>query len=324
METVSILMAVYKPNINFFIEQLKSINNQDYENLKVFIVDDSDDISWHNNIVEIVEQNLTRKTFEIFKNQENLGSNRSFELLTRISTGRYYAYCDQDDIWENNKISKLVKLIKDENALIAYSDLSIIDKSNNNIARSLKDISKRLVHHHGDKLYKIFLRRNSITGCTMLIDSKVARESLPFPEHNEYIHDHWLALFASCNGKIAYTSEPLVKYRIHANNQIGAKLLDGIEDKKKYVDIKIKNEEEKINYLLKRNIQLINNDISKEVEDYLIFVKRRKAYLCHFNFKNLIGLLKEGHKDISLIIFEFMLGVMPNRFTKYLISTVKK
>lgn len=40
---VSILLAVYKPNENWFIEQLISLNEQTYNNLELFVYDDCPD-----------------------------------------------------------------------------------------------------------------------------------------------------------------------------------------------------------------------------------------------------------------------------------------
>lgn len=40
----------------------------------------------------------------MIQNKKNIGSNKTFELLTSIADGDYIAYCDQDDIWEQPSI----------------------------------------------------------------------------------------------------------------------------------------------------------------------------------------------------------------------------
>jgi hypothetical protein len=41
-----------------------------------------------------------------------MGSNKTFERLTAFAEGKYVAYCDQDDIWEDNKIELLVNRLE--------------------------------------------------------------------------------------------------------------------------------------------------------------------------------------------------------------------
>ena len=43
MKKVNILMSIYKPNLNFLIKQLQSLNNQTYQNIEVLINDDCPD-----------------------------------------------------------------------------------------------------------------------------------------------------------------------------------------------------------------------------------------------------------------------------------------
>lgn len=47
---------------------------------------------------------------------------------------------------------------------------------------------------------------------------------LPFPKQDKinWHHDHWVALIASCGGKIVHNRQPLVKYRQHSVNVVGA------------------------------------------------------------------------------------------------------
>ncbi len=320
MEKISILLAVYNPNIPFFVEQLKSLNNQDYRNLELIIINDSPNKENENNLKDIISKHITSMPFSFFSNPENLGSNRTFEELTKKATGDYFAYCDQDDIWEAYKLSTLLIKMKEENAVIAYSDLSIIDEDGNKIANSFKDLSKRLVHNFGDNLFGFFLRRNSITGCTMLIKSSVAKQAVPFPPSDIYVHDHWLALYGSSKGKIAYVDKPLIRYRIHSNNQIGAKVFQGIDDKKDYYNKRILIEEEKVKYVQSRDFD--NN--KKEIKNYEDFITARKNFFERKKMSNIIGLIQQLPKDPVLITFEAIIGFSNGFLSKFLIKKAKK
>ena len=313
-------MAVYNPNINFFIEQIKSLNEQDYKNIELIVIDDCSNVESKNQVSELLSKNITNFPFTFISNQTNMGSNKTFEEMTRIAKGDYFAYCDQDDIWEKNKLTTLIKKIKEVNAVIAYSDLSIIDQDGNKISNSFKDVSKRLEHKFGENLFGYFLRRNSITGCTMLIKASTAVKALPFPPSDIYVHDHWLALYGSHEGEIAYVEEPLIRYRIHSNNQIGAKVLPGINDKNDYLNKRIKTEEKKVQFVKSR----FSKDNQVEINQYENFTINRKNYFEHTNLTNLIGMVNQIQRDPVLIGFEILLGMSRGFVMNKILNLAKK
>ena len=102
---VSILLAVYKPNEKWLIEQLISLNEQSYNNLELIVYDDCPE---HPVNEELFNRNITNFSFKIIRGIENKGSNIAFEELTKVGNGEYFAYCDQDDIWEKDKISVMM------------------------------------------------------------------------------------------------------------------------------------------------------------------------------------------------------------------------
>ena len=89
--SVTIAMAMYKPNITWLREQLISLNKLDYPNLNLIVWNDcpTDD-----NHEELFAELITKFPFRVIKGKENLGSNGAFEQLTRLITTEYIAYCD--------------------------------------------------------------------------------------------------------------------------------------------------------------------------------------------------------------------------------------
>lgn len=317
---VSILLATYKPNMTYFEKLLISLNEQTYPKLTLIVRDDSDDEFWFKRISNLITSTITAFEFTITRNLQNMGSNRTFEQLTLESSSRYSCYCDQDDIWEKEKIERLVEKLEEEKAVLVYSDLSIIDQDDNQTAASFTDINKRVVHRYGEGLFPILLRRNSVTGCTMLMRTDSAQAAVPFA-HEFYVHDHWLTLFASTQGKIAYVKQALVRYRIHDGNQIGATLLSGITTKKDYVDIRIQNEKRKYVYLLTRFTTL---EQMVEITLQLEWTKARLNYFAHPSIKNGRQLLAGYKFDKQLTLFELALGIAPEFLANRLISMIRK
>jgi glycosyltransferase involved in cell wall biosynthesis len=321
MQQVDILLATYKPNSVYFRKLLGSLNDQTYSSLKLIVRDDSGDEESFLKVKYDVEQYITAFDFEIYKNEENIGSNKTFEQLTIDADGQYLAYCDQDDIWEKEKISSLVDVIERENGVLCYSDLSIIDKDDNKVANSFKDIHKRLQHVAGNNLFKYFLRRNSVTGCAMLIKSKVAKDALPFFT-GYYVHDHWLALFASSVGRISYVPEPLIRYRIHGENQIGASMLNGIESRDDYYRKKLLKERDKFKYLLTN--YNFNDDCEEAIKSIFHWTEERISFFERKNVVNTISMIKKIKDDYQLILLEMAINYLPSMVGKKIISKVKK
>ena len=67
-----------------------------------------------------------------------MGSNGTFELLTRDAEGELFAYCDQDDVWLPEKLTVLQAAMERERAVLAYSDVSAVDDEGKLLARSLR------------------------------------------------------------------------------------------------------------------------------------------------------------------------------------------
>jgi GT2 family glycosyltransferase len=246
---ISIVLAIYKPNEVFLRKQLKSLNEQIYPNIELIICDDSEN-QGNDFLCSMIRKTITNFEWRLYKNKKNIGSNKTFELLTKMAKGEYIAYCDQDDIWEKNKLTALYDNIIKHESVLSYSDLCVIDENDTITYKSLRKLVPRLKHVQGDLLYQYFIKRNSITGCTLLVKSSIAKEAVPFL--NGFVHDHWIALYASIMGSISYVPEALIRYRIHGNNQIGTKRLDEICSKVDYLKKRLYRRRDSIIEILNR------------------------------------------------------------------------
>ncbi|CAH0438857.1 Conserved hypothetical protein [Clostridium neonatale] len=224
---VSILLAVYKPNEKWLIEQLISLNEQSYENLELIVYDDCSENPVNE---ELFTSNITNFSFKIIRGTENKGSNIAFEELTKVGNGEYFAYCDQDDIWEKDKISLMMEKFDEEDVTLVCCDLSIIDENSKKTHESIRDIRKRIVYKSGYELAKDLLISNFVTGCAMIVRKDVVLKAIPFLD--ELVHDQWIAIIAGLNGKIEFIDKRLVRYRQHSNNQTG--ILKDVYDKESY------------------------------------------------------------------------------------------
>lgn len=301
---VSIVLALYNPNLKWLKEQLLSINEQTYKNIELLIMDDCSNAVFIGEIKSCIEECITEFDFKFFTKSKNEGSNKTFEKLTQMANGDYIAYCDQDDIWEKSKIETLLKQIRKHDSELVYSDMQIIDEKSNVLATSLKAIRPRLEYLEGNNLGDKFIFSNCIAGCSMLVKSSIAKKSIPF--HNNTICDQWVAIFAAYNGEIKFLNKTLVRYRQHDKNQTG--ILDKVFDKKTYYENRLESCLSRIEYLENKV------GISEEV---IQFCKARKE-------KKLLGIYKYRNLCKKEAYFEIAMIVLPNFIIKLIMKFIKR
>lgn len=208
---VSIAMATYNGE-QFLAQQLDSILSQSYANIEIIICDDgSTDAT-----CEILQHYAQKGgNIQCFFNETNKGLVKNFEKALLLCTGDYIALADQDDIWRHDKIAILVDTIGE--ADLVHSDAHLIDDTGVVFATSYSLYSHKNLHKD---IYS-YCMENNVTGCTSLFSRSLLTNALPFPK-GIFVHDWWLALCAYQHRGIVYCDQPLIDYRQHAHNQIGA------------------------------------------------------------------------------------------------------
>ena len=220
-EYVDILLATYNGE-KYIKDQLDSILTQTYKKIRIYI---SDDCSTDNTPNILKEYASKYENINVIFQKKNIGSIRNFELLMTKVKDPYYMLSDQDDVWYEDKIEKSFKRLNEENADLVFTDLEVVNENLKTVNMSFytmmekkAKIDKSINKKEFEYLY------NSVTGCTILAKSYMIYNILPIPKNSKYvIHDSWIGLITSLNGKIVFLNEPTIKYRQHGDNQIGTK-----------------------------------------------------------------------------------------------------
>jgi hypothetical protein len=103
--------------------------------------------------------------------------------------------------------------------LLAHTDLQVVDAA-------LNLVDSSFWHYQGlrpglNSLRRLLIR-NTVTGCTAMINRALRERGTPVPAE-AVMHDWWLALVAGCFGRIVPVPEATVLYRQHGHNATGAK-----------------------------------------------------------------------------------------------------
>jgi glycosyltransferase involved in cell wall biosynthesis len=207
---VSIVMATFNGSA-YLEEQLESLFAQTYPAIEIIA---SDDCSTDNTVDILLKYAAAHNNFKIIKNGTNLGYIKNFEQAMGAASGEYIAPCDQDDEWHHNKISLMVDAIGKYPML--YCDSEIVDDKLQSLGIKMSD--KKNLATYTNCL--VFATDNCIAGHATLIKKSMFLAATPFP--SQLAHDWWLPYVATFHGGIKYLDMPLVKYRNHAGNFIGA------------------------------------------------------------------------------------------------------
>ncbi|MDK1725892.1 glycosyltransferase [Dellaglioa algida] len=212
MREVAVLLATYNGE-KYIEEQLKSILDQDFKNFTLFIRDDGS----NDGTLDILSKYLNEdKRIKLISDEHsNTGQLRNFSALMDYATKYSYVFfSDQDDIWNENKISvSLSELKKKEN--ISQGPLLLFTNYKNFFSDSNEEVQ---VYNDKNKFYtKNLFVQNWIMGCTVVINQELLIASLNIPQNAEN-HDNWIANVAATVGKVHYTDVVTMKHRIHENN----------------------------------------------------------------------------------------------------------
>lgn len=313
---ISILMAVYEPRMDWLREQLASLEAQTYPNLRLYIRDDCSRTVPFAEIEKLVKASIHSFPCEIRRNEENMGSNQTFARLTHEAEGVYFAYCDQDDVWLPEKLEVLQKELEISGALLACSDMYIINEKGEITSESMTKIRRHHRFSSGSGLAKGLLFRNFVTGCTMLVQAEEARAALPFCPY--MVHDHYIALRCAERGVIQSIARPLIRYRIHSGNQTG--LLTGVTDKKSYGQVRIRSMVERLQWL-EENASW-NTQTRQALSEGLIWLRARERNWSHQGGKRLIW--KYRRFDPLFSTFELFAAGLPERVFQLCIQMGKR
>ncbi len=151
--------------------------------------------------------------------------NNFYSLLLARDDAPYTMFADADDVWFENKVERTLARMREceamygkDTPILVHGDLTVTDEKLNVIAPSMFRYEK--LSPQRTALPQL-LAQNNVTGCTMMINRALA-ELIPRKPENSVMHDWYLALCASAFGHISVIDEPLLYYRQHSGNQVGA------------------------------------------------------------------------------------------------------
>jgi glycosyltransferase involved in cell wall biosynthesis len=221
---ISIAMCTYN-GADFLPAQLQSIITQSRPPDEIVICDDGSTDGTRAVLETFKKESSIPITLHI--NDRNLGSVKNFERSITLCTGDVIALSDQDDVWRSDKLHLFESVLnKSPSAGIIFSDAEIVDEHLNPLDRRMWDevgfdAHRRKLVRTGRAL-EVLIHGWTVTGATMAFRTNFVKLSLPIPDEIAMIHDGWIALTIAAVADVVAVDETLIKYRQHAQQQIGA------------------------------------------------------------------------------------------------------
>ena len=224
---INVLLATYNSS-EFIREQLDSLFEQTNQDWKL---DVRDDCSTDNtlDIIKEYQEKYPQRIVIVDNLNISLRAYMNFVTLLQAADADYYMFCDHDDVWLPQKIEVSLKRMHEieEKAtdlpIIVHTDMKVVDEKLNVISDSFWKFSNLLPESSG---FLEMVHCNSANGCAMMFNHKAKMVSLPNVD-NATMHDILLNQSVSANnGIISPIKLPMVLYRQHISNVVGAQKRD--------------------------------------------------------------------------------------------------
>lgn len=212
MEQIDILMATYN-GANFITTQIYSILAQTFTNWNLIIHDDASD----DETVEIIQSFCKKdKRIQLIIDENcfrNAGAH--FLYLLQYSKAPFVCFCDQDDIWLENKLE------------VMYSSISLKEETKEHVIFSdaylynSKGIWGKLLFSRPKCLKELLFINGGIHGSACIFNAKMRETLLSVKCDIVQMHDHLLTLVGCSFGEVDYLNDKLFLYRQHSRNVTG-------------------------------------------------------------------------------------------------------
>lgn len=212
MKTVQVLLSSYNGE-KYIDEQIKSLIEQEGVKISILVRDDG---SSDSTITKLEKwQKLGYITWYTGK---NLKPALSFmDLVWNAPPADYYAFCDQDDVWDKNKLKVAIEMLEEyetDKPNLYFSRTKLVDANLNTIKASKRKSPKITL---GSALII-----NPATGCTEVFNHRLIEILKQYSNTQIYMHDGWIYRVAVAIGaNVVFDENAYISYRQHENNVVG-------------------------------------------------------------------------------------------------------
>ena len=237
---ISVVMATYNGE-EYLFEQLKSLLDQSMKIDEVIIADDGSTDGTAGIINDFIRDNGLQDSWLFYKNSHNMGYADNFYYALQRADGDLIFFCDQDDIWLENKVNEMSSIIiKNPQIQLLCSDFEPYISTGNPPVVDKKTLKS--MDNSGD-LENIKLNRKNIflgrLGCVMCIRRSFRDKIKPY-WFSGWAHDEYVWKLAQCEDGCYIYHRQLILRRLH-NHNVSMKKIHEIDRRIQFLDHLLKS-----------------------------------------------------------------------------------
>lgn len=266
----TILMSTYNGE-HYLCQQIDSILQQEKVDIQLIVRDDGSTDKTH-----IILEEYAKAGMLSWYEGKNMGPAQSFlQLLKDAPESDYYAFSDQDDYWQKDKISIAINKINySKEPSLYFCQTQLVDK---NLAPIATPILNPLCTFGEALVYQF------IGGCTMVMNKALRDIVISYHPAVLQMHDVWIYCIAKAvNANVYYDSTAHILYRQHEMNVIGQGYGQLKEWKRRYHRI-VRGKQERyhialelqrgfMDYISKENANILDKFVSAKHNVFKRFV----------------------------------------------------
>ncbi len=208
---LSVCMAAYK-GARFIREQVDSVLRQLGPEDELIVADDASP----DETVAILE-GFHDARVRVLRHPQNVGVIRAFESALAQARGEIIFLCDQDDVWLEEKVARVLAVFENSPATtLVLTNAELIDGQGRPLGQMLHTGARPPLGAAANLL------KNRYQGSTMAFRREILEAALPFPEGIP-MHDSWIGMVNALVGRAAYLPQGLIYYRRHESNATSPK-----------------------------------------------------------------------------------------------------
>lgn len=213
MNNIDILMATYN-GASYIRTQIQSLQAQTLTDWKLYIHDDGSSDDTMSILQEMKAMDSRINIIEDGIRFHESGLN--FMHLLKFSKAPFCIFCDQDDIWLENKLELMLRFIEAKDNTIpqaVYSNSYVY-------IPETSDISGYATLCFPQKLKDVLFLNCGIQGCALMFNAAL-RDICKNAPDIVAMHDHVLTVCAAALGELSYLNKRLMLYRRHQSTVTG-------------------------------------------------------------------------------------------------------
>lgn len=264
----------------YILQQVSSIVRQTIPPTRIIIRDDGSSDSTTTLLKEIAAAHCP---VEIIFGQ-NVGYIKSFEALVRNCTSEIIFFCDQDDVWLEEKAENILQEFRmHKDAKCIFSDACVTAQDLTPVRRLVGRLTCTNIGVNQ------LLWRNIVTGATLACKREfLFSHCVPF--HKQVPHDFWIGCKAAAVEGLIYHSNPLILYRQHEANAIGASKRNIVARAFSSLTLKSRNRRTRTQKM--RDIILEQSSVRDACSDELHEFLKLKSSIYNNNMVRLVAAIK--------------------------------